>query len=172
MTEVVPLSGDRSALPIAALSAVASIVTNYASSLLTPEKRLELGAWVSVLAVYVDKNFLHPLPPDPKFEAAVQRQGPVYAYVTTIAGILNPLWILGSYSLLAKQLIERLAVPKSDLVLTDLVKKIEEMPLSFVGDKEGYGREFVRGLVASTTPNATLPFVALQLAHAAVLKVT
>lgn len=149
MTDVVPLSSDRSALAIAAFSAVASVVTTYASSLLTPEKRLELGAWVSVVAVYVDKTYLRPLPPDLKFEAAVQRQGPVYAYVTTIAGILNPFWIL-----------------------TDLVKKIDEMPLSFIGHKEGYGREFVRGLVASTTPNATLPFVALQLAHAAVLKAT
>ena len=106
------LSGGRVQLAINVGSAVAEAVTKYVMSLLGPDKRLELGAWIAVTINALDNNFINPPKPDPKVAAVVKRQGPAYAYVATLASILNPFWIYGSYSLLAQQIIKRLKVPK------------------------------------------------------------
>ena len=53
-----------------------------------------------------------------------------------------------------------------------IIQQIEDAPERFVGTSESYPLEFARGIVASTLPNATLPFSVAQLAQAVVLKVT
>jgi hypothetical protein len=166
------LSGGRVQLLINVGNSVAEAVTKYVMSLLGPEKRLELGAWIAVTINAIDNNFINPPKPDPKAEAAAKRQGPVYGYVATVASILNPLWIYGSYSLLAQQIIKRLEVPKQDLVLSGIMKRVEDAPETLVGTGESYPLEFARGLVDSTLPNATLPISVIQLAQALVLTVT
>ena len=92
--------------------------------------------------------------------------------MATIAGIVNPFWIYGAYSLLAQQLVERLGVPKPALFLSSVTKRIEEMPKALIGDSDSYWREFARGLISSTAPNASLPINVVQLGHAVVLKAT
>ena len=166
------LSGGRLQLALDIGGAVADAIANYALSLLKPEKRLELGAWIAVTVNFVDNTFINPPKPDPRAEAVVKRQGPAYAYVATIASIVNPLWVYGSYSLLAQQVIKRLGVPKQDLVFSGIIQQIEDAPERFVGTSESYPLEFARGIVASTLPNATLPLSVAQLAQAVVLKAT
>ena len=53
-----------------------------------------------------------------------------------------------------------------------MVKRIEELPKTLIGDSDSYWREFARGLISSTAPNASLPINVVQLGHAVVLKAT
>ena len=141
---------------------------DYGAALLRPENRLELGAYVAVLSMMADRQLLHPEPVDTKLQAAADRQGAAYAYVAVVAGVLNPIWIYGAYSLFAQWATERLGVPPSERAFADRIKQFEAWCISFVGDKEDYVHEFARGLVTSTVHNATLPLSVGQLLSAAV----
>lgn len=143
---------------------------NYASRLIRPEGRVELGAWFAITAVVIG-NYLYPPPADPAADAVYARHWTLYGYMTTIAGIVNPLWVYGAYSLLAQEIVDHSGVPRSQILFGTRIKQFEDWCISFVGNKETHIHEFGRGLIKSTIPNATLPLAAGQLVHTAVLKV-
>ena len=66
------LSGGRVQLLINVGNSVAEAVTKYLMSLLGPEKRLELGAWIAVTINALDNNFINP----PKPQTQKQRLQP------------------------------------------------------------------------------------------------